>query len=47
MMITRYRTLSMYYGIAIIGILELDLNCLRDLVPESELELNCLCRNWN
>ena len=26
---------------------ELELKCLRDLVPESELEWNCLYRNWN
>ena len=44
-------------GIAIIGIgigvelplseLELELNCLLDWVPDSELEWNCLDRNWN
>ena len=27
--------------------LELELNCLLDWVPDSELEWNCLYRNWN
>ena len=27
--------------------LELELNCLWDWVPDSELEWNCLYRNWN
>ena len=27
--------------------LEWELNCLQDLVPDSELEWNCLYRNWN
>ena len=25
----------------------LELNCLRDFVPESELNWNCFYRNWN
>ena len=41
MTITWYRTLSMYYGIGVeLPSSELELNCLRDFVPESEL-------NWN
>ena len=27
--------------------LEFELNCLLDWVPDSELEWNCLYRNWN
>ena len=26
---------------------ELELNCLRDFVPDSELNWNCFYRNWN
>ena len=27
--------------------LELELNCLKDFVPDSELNWNCYYRNWN
>ena len=26
---------------------ELELNCLKDFVPDSELNWNCYYRNWN